>query len=50
LPQETLNVFKMAVDRGYRYVIQSVDSGAAAALLDAVNKHNERNPGKESST
>lgn len=47
LPQETLNVFKLAVDRGYRYVIQSVGSGSAAALLDAVNKHNERNPGKE---
>jgi branched-chain amino acid transport system substrate-binding protein len=47
LPQETLNLFKLAVDRGYRYVIQSVGSGAAAALLDAVNKHNERNPGKE---
>jgi branched-chain amino acid transport system substrate-binding protein len=46
-PQETLTVFKSAVDRGYRYVIQSVGSGAAAALIDAVNKHNERNPGKE---
>jgi branched-chain amino acid transport system substrate-binding protein len=46
-PQETLSLFKLAVDRGYRYVTQSVGSGAAAALIDAVNKHNERNPGRE---
>ena len=47
LPQETLTAFKAAVDRGYRYVTQSVGSGSAGALLDAVNKYNERNPGKE---
>ena len=47
LPQETLTAFKGAVDRGYRYVTQSVGSGSAGALLDAVNKYNERNPGKE---
>jgi len=46
-PQETLLQFKAAVDQGIRYVTQGVGSGAAGALLDAVNKHNERNPGKE---
>ncbi|MDZ4359779.1 MAG: branched-chain amino acid ABC transporter substrate-binding protein [Variovorax sp.] len=46
-PQETTLQFKAAVDQGYRYVTQGIGSGASAALLDAVNKHNERNPGKE---
>jgi branched-chain amino acid transport system substrate-binding protein len=46
-PQESLNVLKAAIDQGIRYVVQGNGSGAAAAILDAVNKHNERNPGKE---
>ena len=46
-PAETLNAFKSALDQGIRYVSQGDSSGVAAALLDAVNKHNERNPGKE---
>jgi branched-chain amino acid transport system substrate-binding protein len=46
-PQESLNVLKSAIDQGFRYVAQGNGSGAAAAILDAVNKHNERNPGKE---
>jgi branched-chain amino acid transport system substrate-binding protein len=46
-PQESLNVLKVAIDQGFRYVAQGNGSGAAAAILDAVNKHNERNPGKE---
>jgi len=46
-PQESLSQLKSAIDQGYRYVIQGNGSAAAAALLDAVNKHNERNPGKE---
>lgn len=46
-PQETLNQLKSAIDQGYRYVAQGNGSGAALALLDAINKHNERNPGKE---
>ncbi|WP_420093134.1 branched-chain amino acid ABC transporter substrate-binding protein [Noviherbaspirillum denitrificans] len=46
-PQESLTVLKTVIDQGYRYIIQGNGSGAAAALLDAVNKHNERNPGKE---
>jgi branched-chain amino acid transport system substrate-binding protein len=46
-PQETLNVFKQIVDRGIRYVTQGNSSAVALALSDAVQKHNERNPGKE---
>ncbi len=46
-PQESLNVLKAAIDQGIRYVVQGNGSGAAAALVDAINKHNERNPGKE---
>lgn len=46
-PQESLNTLKAAIDQGFRYVVQGNGSGAAAAILDAVAKHNERNPGKE---
>jgi branched-chain amino acid transport system substrate-binding protein len=46
-PAETVNALKSAVDQGVRYVTQGDGSAAAAALLDAVNKHNERNPGHE---
>jgi branched-chain amino acid transport system substrate-binding protein len=46
-PQESLNALKAATDQGIRYVTQGNGSGAAAAIIDAVNKHNERNPGKE---
>jgi branched-chain amino acid transport system substrate-binding protein len=46
-PQESLNGLKAAIDQGIRYVVQGNGSGAAAAISDAVTKHNERNPGKE---
>ncbi|MDP3083969.1 MAG: branched-chain amino acid ABC transporter substrate-binding protein [Rubrivivax sp.] len=46
-PQESLNSLKAAIDQGIRYVTQGNGSGAAAAISDAVQKHNERNPGKE---
>ncbi|HEY0856056.1 MAG TPA: branched-chain amino acid ABC transporter substrate-binding protein [Albitalea sp.] len=46
-PTETLNALKSAIDQGVRYVIQGNGSSVAAAMIDAVNKHNERNPGKE---
>ena len=46
-PQESLTVLKAAIDQGIRYVVQGNGSGAAAAIPDAVSKHNERNPGKE---
>jgi branched-chain amino acid transport system substrate-binding protein len=45
--QESLAQLKNAIDNGYRYVAQGIGSGSALALLDAINKHNARNPGKE---
>lgn len=46
-PQESLTQLKAVIDQGYRYVTQGAGSGVGLALLDAINKHNERNPGKE---
>jgi len=46
-PQDTIIVLQQALDQGIRIMTQGNGSGAAAALLDAVNKHNARNPGQE---
>ncbi len=46
-PAESTNAVKSAIDQGVRYVLQGNGSGAALAIMDAVGKHNERNPGKE---
>ena len=46
-PAESLNALKAAMDQGIRYITQGNGSSVAGALIDAVNKHNERNPGKE---
>ena len=46
-PAESLNNFKAALDQGVRYIAQGNGSSVAGALIDAVSKHNERNPGKE---
>ncbi|MDO9404478.1 MAG: branched-chain amino acid ABC transporter substrate-binding protein [Polaromonas sp.] len=46
-PQETTNALKSAIDQGARYVVQGNGSGPALAIIDALSKHNERNPGKE---
>lgn len=46
-PAESLNLLKAAADQGIRYVMQGNGSSVALALTDAVQKHNERNPGKE---
>ncbi|HEX8612837.1 MAG TPA: branched-chain amino acid ABC transporter substrate-binding protein [Telluria sp.] len=46
-PQESLTLLKTVIDQGYRYITQGNGSGVGLALLDAINKHNERNPGKE---
>jgi branched-chain amino acid transport system substrate-binding protein len=43
-PQETLTALKQVIDQGIRYVVQGQGSGAALALIDAIDKHNERNP------
>ena len=46
-PAESLNQLQSAIDQGIRYITQGNGSSVAGALIDAVNKHNERNPGKE---
>ena len=46
-PQESTNAVKSLIDQGVRYIVQGNGSGAALAIMDAVGKHNERNPGKE---
>lgn len=46
-PAESLNLLKAAADQGIRYIMQGNGSSVALALSDAVQKHNERNPGKE---
>lgn len=46
-PQESLLQLKNATDQGIRYVVQGLSSSVALALIEAINKHNERNPGKE---
>ena len=46
-PQEALNQLTRAIDQGIRYITQGNGSSVAGALIEAVNRHNERNPGKE---
>jgi branched-chain amino acid transport system substrate-binding protein len=46
-PQESLNQLKRVIDQGIQYITQGNSSAVAGALLEAVNRHNERNPGKE---
>lgn len=43
-PQESLNVLKKVIDSGIRIITQGNGSSVAGALIDAVDKHNERNP------
>lgn len=46
-PQESLTALKAITDQGIRYVTQGNGSSVAGALIDAINKHNARNPGQE---
>jgi branched-chain amino acid transport system substrate-binding protein len=46
-PQESLTALKAIIDQGIRYVTQGNGSSVAGALIDAIEKHNQRNPGKE---
>ena len=46
-PQESLSQLKAVIDQDFRYIAQGGGSGVALALIDAVNRHNARNPGKE---
>jgi branched-chain amino acid transport system substrate-binding protein len=42
--EEALSSLKSAIDQGAQFVVQGNSSAAAAALIDAINKHNEREP------
>ena len=42
--EEALSALRAAIDDGARIVLQGNSSAVAAALIDAINKHNEREP------
>ena len=44
--EEALTALKSAIDDGAQFIMQGNSSATAAALIDAINKHNEREPGK----
>ncbi len=44
--EEALSALKAAIDDGAQYIVQGNSSSTAAALIDAINKHNEREPSK----
>ena len=44
--EEALSALRSAIDDGAQFVMQGNSSASAAALIDAINKHNEREPGK----
>jgi len=46
-PAESLNGLRAAIDQGVRYIVQGNGTSVALALIDGIQKHNERNPGKE---
>lgn len=44
--EEALSSLRAAIDSGARFVLQGNSSANALALIDAINKHNEREPSK----
>jgi len=46
-PQEALNIFRQATERGIRYFAGGGTSAIVSGLIEAVGSYNERNPGKE---
>lgn len=44
--EEALSALRAAIDDGVQVVLQGNSSAAAAVLVDAINKHNEREPGR----
>lgn len=46
-PKESLVQLQKAIDSGARYILQGNGSSVASAIIDAVEKHNARNPGEE---
>jgi branched-chain amino acid transport system substrate-binding protein len=46
-PAESVTALQSAIDQGIRYITQGNGSSVAGALIEAVARHNARNPGKE---
>ena len=44
--EEALSALRAAIDDGVRIVMQGNSSATAAVLIEAINKHNQREPGK----
>ena len=44
--EEALSALRSAIDGGIQVVFQGNSSATAAALIDAINKHNERDPAR----
>ena len=44
--EEALSTLKSSIDDGVQFVMQGNSSATALTLIDAINKHNEREPGK----
>lgn len=45
--EEALAALRAAIDDGARIVLQGNSSATAAVLIDAINKHNERDPARQ---
>ncbi len=44
--EEALSALRSAIDDGARFVMQGNSSATAAVLIEAINKHNERDPSR----
>ena len=44
--EEALSALRAAIDDGAQIILQGNSSATAAVLIEAINKHNEREPGK----
>ena len=44
--EESLSALRSAIDEGAQFIVQGNSSAVAASLIDAINKHNEREPGR----
>ena len=44
--EEALSSLRAAIDSGARFILQGNSSATASALVDAINKHNDREPAK----
>jgi branched-chain amino acid transport system substrate-binding protein len=44
--EEALSALRAAIDDGAQIILQGNSSATAAVLIEAINKHNERDPGK----